>query len=108
MTDRELLELAAKAAGLVHAKWSDACDEMITPSEHHSRFRRAGDWNIWNPLTDDGDAFRLMVKLGIHYSWNNDSHVELVSEVVTANDDRYAAARRAITRAAAEMGRKQQ
>jgi hypothetical protein len=45
--DRELLELAAKAAGIV--------PYGVNPWQ----WIRAH----WNPLTDDGDAFRLAVKL---------------------------------------------
>ncbi len=46
MTDRELLEYAAKAAGLDHL-WVVEIDG-ISPN--------------WNPLTDDGDALRLVGK----------------------------------------------
>lgn len=58
MTDRELLELAAKAAGIEYKI-----------SEHGS-FLRLHEANTfanvcWNPLTDDGDALRLAVKLGL-------------------------------------------
>ena len=49
MTDRELLELAAKAAGIE----IDPIDAQHEPQ----------DWVAWNPLTDDGDALRLAVKL---------------------------------------------
>lgn len=46
MNDRELLELAAKAAG-----------EWPSPEPFEHVMAR------WNPLTDDGDALRLAVKL---------------------------------------------
>ena len=49
MTDRELLELAAKSAGIT---W----DERFC-CFYDGRLRP------WNPLTDDGDALRLAVKL---------------------------------------------
>lgn len=51
--DRELLELAAKAAGIAgfySGFWS--CFLLEEGGE-------------WNPRTDDGDSFRLMVKLGM-------------------------------------------
>lgn len=58
MTDRELLERAAKAAGVVLDK------------SHHDGFDVLGnavtDWHNgtkWNPLTDDGDAFRLGIAM---------------------------------------------
>ena len=51
-SDRELLELAAKAAGYDYAK-------------HGGYIVVDGIPGNWNPLTDDGDALRLAVKLGI-------------------------------------------
>jgi hypothetical protein len=96
MTDSELLELAAKAAGL----------EVVTPTMLA--------YGQWNPLTDDGDALRLAVKLQIHMAKydNYASACQLGSdredeEVVWDHEepDPYAATRRAITRAAAEIGK---
>lgn len=56
MTDRELLEAAAKAAGidLTGATWHGTIvfDAPRTPN--------------WNPLTSDGDALRLAVSLGMN------------------------------------------
>ena len=84
MTDRKLLELAAKAAGhdIPGIRWDDVAAEYVN----------------WNPLTDDGDALRLAVSiemLDISYS-NEDWDV--------CNHDGYAATRRAIVRAAAAIG----
>ena len=60
MNDRELLEAAAKAAGLKLNTW---------PGEHFVRADHSGlavAWNPrWNPLTDDGDALRLAAELNI-------------------------------------------
>jgi hypothetical protein len=56
-TDRELLELAAKAAG-INARWYDTTDCMMRIGSGSGLAR-------WDPLTDDGDALRLAVKLGI-------------------------------------------
>jgi hypothetical protein len=60
MTDKELLESAAKAAGF---KWrwfgADMCTERNAESGLHMP---------WNPLKDDGDAFRLAAKLQINIS----------------------------------------
>jgi hypothetical protein len=90
MTDRELLENAAKAAGITRREGSGAflLDD--------------GSWT-WNPLYDDGDALRLAVKLKLgvcvedHYTWTdvgcNEDH----------GSDAYAATRRAIVRAAAAL-----
>lgn len=53
MTDRELLELAAKAAGVGLISWTnmyDACDEI------GGRFITQPRGEPWNPLADGGDA----------------------------------------------------
>lgn len=113
MNDKELLELAAKAYGIevVHM-----CDP-VESGETGSDFFHA-DGKYWNPLTDDGDALRLAVKLelGLHVDlckcwvcvfYGNDFIDDGFSKDggITV-DDPYAATRRAIVRAAAEIGRK--
>ena len=99
--DRELLELAAKAAGgfvyVENMGW-------IEQDEHGNR----GSW--WNPLGDDGAALRLAVKLGmwvfIRGGYTDVMFGEHDSAFVSErNDDLNAATRRAIVRAAAEIGR---
>jgi hypothetical protein len=107
MTDRELLELAAKAAG---ATWID--DNW--PEDLPGLMLDFGKGTTqWNPLDDDGDALRLAVRLAL---WiftpdTDDSkvHVRRRDDRVTVAervlDDPYAATRRAIVRAAAEIGR---
>lgn len=108
MTDRELLELAAKAAGIEHGADRLDCGLSITlPDGRHYSLPR------WNPLVDDGDALRLAVKLGISVmqpSRPEDKAVLAlwergigVREAVTS--DPLVATRRAIVRAAAEIGR---
>ena len=96
MTDRELLELAAKAAGLKEgiggAFWTE-------------------DGGVFDPLTDDGDALRLAVNLGLAiHVWSDETTAmncrdESDVKVVEGGDDPYAATRRAIVRAAAEIGK---
>lgn len=61
-TDRELLELAAKAADIDYAVDED--DEPIRYGDGGYRLGWAA--GAWNPLTDDGDRYRLAKKLGIH------------------------------------------
>jgi len=92
MTDRELLEAAAKAAG-IELLWHNF-------SSIPSLWEGLGSDTVWNPLTDDGDALRLAVALGLtaRMSYNGQDYE-------AANKDPYAATRRAIVRAAAEMGR---
>ena len=61
MTDRELLELAAKAARVPLWKYGDPWrDGADSGGLLHAHGR-----SLWNPLTDDGDALRLAVKLMI-------------------------------------------
>jgi hypothetical protein len=102
MTDRELLELAAKAAGLPH-QWCDAWNTMAKPRPDGGFFFD----KVWNPLRDDGDALRLAVKLKIGSIealrlW---ASVDCEAANSAYEIDPYAATRRAIVRAAAEIGR---
>ena len=102
MNDRELLEMAAKAAGYDELRWS-----ML----RQCFFDRGGVY--WRPLDDDGDALRLAVKLQLQIR-PNDYDVMVVARlpahitVAEVFDHKYpcAATRRAITRAAAEIGRR--
>lgn len=116
MSDRELLEWAAKAAGL-----------QIDKSPYNGGgFGNDGfdflgnavlDWHNgtkWNPLTDDGDALRLAVKLRLNLHFEGFDGVEYACAVPHKShqgqdepigDDEAEATRRAIVRAAAEIGR---
>jgi len=106
MNDLELLELAAKAAGLHVKGWVGIRMVFFNPitgsAEEH-----------WNPLTDDGDALRLAValKLEIERSKYSDKTVYVGAvdsapwkEEACAEVDIYAATRRAIVLAAAQIG----
>ena len=65
MTDRELLEQAAKAAGIavVRARLHDpACQDFLIRGSVRNPYQDLGPWN---PLADDGDALRLAVNLSI-------------------------------------------
>ena len=109
MTDRELLELAAKAAGL------DLTGAYATVHDRVYVFYRAlpdGPPIAWNPLTDDGDALRLTVTLYFTVQVDEeDAKTYVVSDgglcvaIESHTTDPYAATRRAIVRAAAEIGR---
>ena len=100
MNDRELLEAAAKAAGIEIKYNYLGTQDARCP---------------WNPLDDDGDALRLAVKLRMGISLP--VHKIIKADVVAFTDssvnvreegnDPYSAARRAIVRAAAEIGRGQ-
>lgn len=101
--DRELIELAAKAAGYGELRFLDDSSIIVNG-------RR------WNPLADDGDALRLAVKLDIS-TYQLFAMVQAdypcIDEEFNARkticegvlDDYYAATRRAIVRAAAAMAK---
>lgn len=59
MTDRELLEKAAKAAGM-HVLCIDGAMRDCTGSHPSMNVYVA---KFWNPLTDDGDALRLFCSM---------------------------------------------
>ena len=101
MSDRELLELAAKAAGIADL-------QQVGNIWYYTN----GGYLMreWNPLTDDGDALRLAVKLSINVFYReNINGVFVIADrevgEVTPWYDPYAATRRAIVRAAAEIGK---
>ena len=98
-TDRELLELAAKAAGL----------RIVDRSHPVTLYGESEGCNggvRWNPIADDGDALRLAVKLemtlGVGVARGDAGEA---TEFDLCHRDPCAATRRAIVRAAAEIGR---
>lgn len=103
--DRELLEWAAKAAGI---------DYKISENGSFLRVHEANRLaNVcWNPLTDDGDAMRLEAALMLNVTWSADS-VEVDSDrncgcaefYADHKGDKQAARRRAGARAAAAIGK---
>ena len=106
--DRELLELAAKAAG-IDAEWFRGCSSLLR------RGSTVAEGGLWNPLQDDGDALRLAVRLKLD-TFFHPSRVEAhvaggripaISNIAREeyDGDPYAATRRAIVRAAAEIGK---
>jgi hypothetical protein len=106
VSDRELLELAAKAAGIDYKP-----DNKDWKHDDHCAFWDYDDLCTcgarWNPLDDDGDALRLAVKLRLTVFEASvlTPDGDAVNVFPGEAPDRYAATRRAITRAAAEIGR---
>lgn len=103
MTDRELLELAAKAAG-IDGSYAKDYKSIATRRDYLGVVM-----SVWNPLQEDGDALRLAVKLKIQITLFG-GFVQAVEgcTVVTEDmriDDPYTATRRAIVRVAAEIGK---
>ena len=116
MSDIQLLKDAAKAAG-IELDWD-------IPPNAKNPWRMTGEKETedygpaceWNPLTDDGDALRLAVKLKLPFnitdryarciwgSFGNGERCDEFHSMEGATNDPYEATRRAIVRAAAEIG----
>ena len=123
-TDRELLELAAKAVGIRIEK-----SPFNGGGHGNDGFDIMGsvvlDWHngtTWNPLTDDGDALRLLgampslwslslkfgaptVEMNVWWGAGGEKTNKIAREFAGDGADVAAAIRRAIVRAAAEIGR---
>jgi len=98
LSDHEMTRLAAMAAGY---DWVKVID--YKPLDHQG----------FNPLGDDGDALRLVavLRLNLEYdapnyvtAWNHEAAD--YTHMVAINDDLMGATRKAIVRAAAEIGRR--
>jgi hypothetical protein len=107
----EMLTLAAKAAGFHLLGWNDDREG------YHCNDVSMADDGYWNPLADDGDALRLAVRLQIEvsprketaaaYRWDVGCNIngKTYSMEHYCDSDPSAATRRAIVRAAAEIGK---
>ncbi len=111
--DKKLLELAAKAAGIEVFEGHPSSDEHRHGHLYLKQDKVMYTAKEWNPLTIDGDALRLAVKLGFEVRYRqafNDVRVSMFNGSAWINDlkqhggdNPYAATRRAIVRAAAAM-----
>ena len=112
ITDHEMLELAAKAAEIEIDHWRGD-NPMVNDSDYDISC-----YKYWNPLTDDGNALRLAVKLDIDFYMGADSEgpeawagyylpgkENKKHACEPCKNDPYAATRRASVRAAVEIGR---
>lgn len=119
MSDGELLQLAAKAEGRSYIKncvWIE--NGFYSPLNRHERI-------AWNPLQNDGDAFCLMLALGLRLEYFSLDPFEVSGQPVCVitwapggernrlcqtltetGDEAHAVVRRAIVRAAAKIGGK--
>ncbi len=112
MTDRELLEDAAKAAGINLDLTLRPDGKPLGCLERGLAINDVPGW--WNPLTDDGDAFELAVKLRLDIGFEKLYMVSvwcrpLDDWIIERCDDGMGSdiaekTRRAIVRAAAEIG----
>lgn len=105
MNNKELLELAALAAGYNVSFFSARNQSGFTCGFTHDK-----DSGDWNPLDYDGDALRLAVKLELSIDfakWCNTVYygVDNFVQEDWHNKDPYAATRLAIVKAAAEIGK---
>lgn len=104
MTDREMLELAAKACG-----WENV--ELQEISGHWTTLWIPDIDTYWAPLDDDGDAFRLSVRLGmdvVHRFASESCEVfkhPFREVLVNHGEEPCAATRLAIVRMAAQIGK---
>lgn len=107
ISDRELLEAAAKAAGY-EKDWQS---NVYWLSSAGGSVKINNAWHKWNPLLDDGDALRLAVRLRLDVDCAGGEVVVAYESITHAHaaerigNDPYAATRRAIVKAAAEIGR---
>jgi hypothetical protein len=106
MTDRELLEAAARAAGINLDLTLRPDGKPLGCSERGLAIDDVPGW--WNPFTDDGAALRLAVTLGLVIACSRPSAGEPYEQHAIWRDelcDTATLTRRAIVRAAAEIGR---
>ena len=113
MTDKELLELAAKASG-IEIEWNvmiNTGSPILAPKTQHERNWLGHEHTPWNPLSDDGDALRLAVKCNLNVCVGYASVSACLQDdgsflrTVEIKEDPYSATRLAIVRAAAAIGK---
>lgn len=118
MTDREMLELAARAA-----EWQLCGYSWISESEDDEEFeilesafvkhhQEQGLATRWNPLTDDGDALRLAARLNMDIEIDEffviaycPSELGCIRIELEIKEEKMKTARLVITMAAAKAGK---
>lgn len=109
LTDRELLELAAKSVGYAY-RWEEGLPFPQIQENNHGVLS----WEFWHPLSDDGDALRLagILKLNLFINDSGTTAVKglkVVHELTSLSEQRYGdkflATRLAIVKLAAEIGK---
>ncbi|MGF6394265.1 hypothetical protein [Pseudomonas plecoglossicida] len=110
LTDRELLELAAKAVG-INGTWCQF-PGMVERHGLDGAIYDEVECEYWNPLQDDGDALRLAADLCLNIEWfPGQKFVQAcrfgIGEIIGWVDEsgRSGSLRRAITVAAAKIGK---
>lgn len=109
---RELLEFAARAADIELACWDEVGQQWIRVTDDPEKLRQNHGYGsaVFDPLEDDGDNHRLAVRLKIFMMPGEDECVAMFAPLSICvrepnMDDPHAAARLAVLRAAAEIGR---
>jgi hypothetical protein len=111
MNDRQLLELAAKAAGIEGCYCERKLGEAVISFGIAGNCINGADV-LWNPLSGDGDALRLAVSLKLDVLQHSDGNGcfagthdrKIGSAEYFIEQDKHTATRRAIVRAAAKIG----
>lgn len=108
MTDREFLELSAKAAGFeINNEYENPYyPERCKPDAEFPSLLILNR-GIWSPLTDDGDALRLAAKIGIFdkpFAFWPSGIIEFSNSDEFRDEIICTRVRRAIVRAAASIG----
>lgn len=102
MSDLELLEMAAKAAGIEHVYYGDVDYDggagLVIVGEHGQHLHG------WNPLKDDGDALRLAVQLAL-FNGAKLFHYRSLERFQNPSVTEIERTRRAIVLTAAEIGK---
>ena len=107
MSDRELLELAAKAAGV---EYECTAHTGYPEDDQHQIRNEAGTLVDWNPLENDGDALRLAVRLNMGISIHHDYCAAVAQQGALQGESGMAAdaaTRRVIVRAAAAQAQQE-
>lgn len=111
MTDRELLEYAANAAGYEYTRWSEYIRDYDSRHYGEPALYGSHEYDSWNPLNDDGDALRLAVKLNMDILAASDSRGDVCARcnstyfVENGKEDKNMAVRKSIVVCAAEIGK---
>ena len=102
MTDKEQLKLAAKAAD-IQIEWDESLDSWVIPNDEDGWFSIVR----WDPLDNSTQALNLAVELRLDILIRGIETLVPFKDLkgVKHGENPYAATRRAIVRAAAEIGK---
>lgn len=105
MNDQQILQLAAKAAGL-EVRWTEedvfqgSFLRRVIPAPRPP----ASKWLYWRPLIDGGDAFSLAMELRMMVNFTADGAIAYYGKGLASGSIYDQSPHRAIVRAAAAIG----